>query len=236
MSNGTKKQESIILIIDDDATVRQQLSDCLSRRNYKVILASDQASGKNKMKKNDVDLVLMDVMLPDGDNMHFCEELKSIRDVPIIIITGVHVSDAEEIQGFSELADDFIRKPITSPGVLVSRIEAALRKNKPTITSNTLVSGRYTLDLSQNILDDGYKKYSLTLNECHLMSLLMRNTNIILAYDTIIDKMYDGFGSQDKSIIHASVCRLKKKIKSDKDSPIECIRGLGYKWNSTKAQ
>lgn len=239
MAGKTVQQGACILIIEDDRNMQQQLSRWLTTRNYKLITAEDQTQGREALEKNDVDLVLMDVELPDGDDIYFCSDLDAIKSVPIIIITGAHVQDDDEIAGFNALAHDCIRKPITNPKVLLARVEAALRNNKTKMHNNTIASGRFELDLKRSVLKTDTGQWPLTPSECKLMEILMINPDGVLEHVKLQEHLHDmASEARDNAAIHTCIHRLKQKILGGSNElwPIESIRGVGYKWNSVKAQ
>lgn len=180
----------------------------------------------------------MDIQLPDGDDMYYCTELKGIRDVSIIIISGAHVDNNAEVAGFNALADDFIRKPPRSPQIILARIEAALRKSTKKLPHSTITSGRFVLDRKRSVLKTDTDQWQLTPNEYKFVELLMSNPDAIVVYDKIIDYLYDLDSGSDKQAMYTTVSRLKRKMASGAKGsfPIESIKKVGYRWNSVKAQ
>lgn len=237
MAAKTVQQDACILIIEDDRNMQQQLSQWLTTRNYKLITAENQKQGREALEKNDIDLILMDVQLPDGDDMYYCTELKGIRDVPIIIVSGVHINDNDEIAGFNAYADDYIRKS-TSPQIILARIEAALRKKTMKLPNSTISSGRFELDRKRSVLKTDTDQWQLTPNEYKFVELLMSNPDVIVEHGKIEDYLYGLDSDSGTRAIHTNMSRLKRKMASGAKGsfPIESISGVGYRWNSVKAQ
>lgn len=238
MAAKTVQQDACILIIEDDRNMQQQLSQWLTTRNYRLIIAENQKQGREALEKNDIDLVLMDVQLPDGDDMYYCTELKGIRDVPIIIISGVHTDNNDEVAGFNAYADDYIRKSTTSPQIILARIEAALRKSTMKLPHSTIASGRFELDRKRGVLKTDTNQWKLTPIESKLVEILMINVDSIVTYDKLQERLYDLESDSGKEAIQTSMSRFRHKMMdgSNGSFPIESVKGVGYKWNSVKAQ
>lgn len=238
MAGKTVQQGACILIIEDDPNMQQQLSQWLTTRNYKLITAENQKQGREALEKNDVDLVLMDVQLPDGDDMYYCTELKGIRDVQIIIISGAHVDNNAEVAGFDALADDFIRKPPRSPQIVLARIEAALRKSTKKLPHSTITSGRFVLDRKRSVLKTDINQWKLTPIESKLVEILMINADSIVTYGKLQEYLYDLDSDSGKEAIQTNMSRFRHKMMDGFNGlfPIESIKGMGYQWNSVKAQ
>lgn len=198
----------------------------------------DQKQGQNALENNDVDLALMDVQLPDGDDMNFCKDLKHIKDVPVIIVSEAHDNDIDEIEGLLACADDYIRKSRLNEPILLARIEVALRKRTMKMRSDTISSGQFELDRNRGVLNTGTDQWDLTPIECKLVEKLMINADVIVPYDNLLWHLYDVDSPSDISALQTNMSRLKLKITggSKGSYPVESVRGVGYKWNSAKAQ
>ena len=181
-------------------------------------------------------MLVLDVSLPDGTGFEFCEKVRQSSKVPIIFLTA---SDEEVniIMGLDMGGDDYITKPFKL-GVLVSRINALLRRAKDFNVSDTELqaNGIRVLLLQGQVFKNG-QLLDLTAAEYKLLCLFMRNPNIVLTKEQILDKLWDCEGNYiDSSTLTVYMRRLRMKVEDDPGNPrmLLTIRGMGYKWNITE--
>lgn len=216
-----------ILVVDDESRMRKLIKDFLSKENYKVIEAQD---GKEALDifydRKDIDLIILDVMMPKVDGWEACREIREYSDVPIIMLTAKG-EEKDELQGFKLGVDEYISKPF-SPKVLVARVEAVLRRTNIIDLEAVEVGGIY-IDKTAHLVKIDEKLIDLSYKEFELLSYFIKNQGIALSREKILNNVwnYDYFG--DARTIDTHVKKLRSKLR-DKGKYIKTIWGLGYKF------
>ncbi|MBN2982280.1 response regulator transcription factor [Cohnella algarum] len=222
-----------ILIVEDDAKIRQLLKIYLEKEGYEILLAADGAEGMNLFEKLDPCFVIMDLMLPHKSGEELCQWIRSDMksDIPIIMLTA-KVDEADRIQGLQMGADDYITKPF-SPQEVVARVETVLRR-----TANRCSKISYkglTLKPLRGEVKFNGELIPLTMHEFKLLYFLMRHPNQILTREQILQELYP---NEERSVIDRTVdvhvSKLREKIESVEGAPrfIETIRGMGYRFDA----
>ena len=224
-----------ILIVEDDLAIQALLHDFIQEAGYEVTLASDGVEALSYFSERSFDLVLLDIMLPKIDGYGVCEVIRRKSNIPIVMLTAL---DAEEnqIKGLDLEADDYITKPFKL-GVLVSRVNALLRRAKDFSSADTQLesNGMKVLLLQGQAFKNG-KLLDLTAAEYKLLCLFMKNPNMVLTKEQILDKLWDCDGNYiDSSTLTVYMRRLRIKIEDNPSEPqmLLTVRGMGYKWSIT---
>lgn len=224
---------SSILLVEDDLTLIEGLEYAILKSGFQVEVARtvDEALSLNENQK--YDLLVLDLMLPDGTGFDICKKVRQSSMVPIIFLTA---SDEEVnvVKGLDMGGDDYITKPFKL-SELISRIKALLRRaNAFCEEVQELSSNGIKIEfLNNRVLKNG-RVLKLTAAEYRLLCLMMKNPNIVLKRVTILDKLWDGKGDFiDDNTLSVYIRRLRNKIEDDPDYPqmLLTVRGLGYKWN-----
>lgn len=216
-----------ILIVEDDFDIQELLQNYLETAGYKTIVASDGEIALTLFHNTDIDLLLLDLMLPKMDGYCVCEVIRRESDVPIIMLTALD-SERNQIKGFDLKIDDYITKPFSMP-ILLRKIEAVLRRTTRSSVSQKIIYRSLILDL------DGYKVYigdkavDLTQREFELLKTLLQNQGKVLTRQMLLNRVwsYDFYG--DERIVDTHIKNLRKKLEVDY---IETIRGVGYRIDS----
>ncbi len=213
-----------ILICDDEVLIRDVIKEYLIMNNYEVMEASNGIEAIEAVNNNNIDLVVMDIMMPKMDGYQAIKEIKKIKDVPFIVLSA-RSEEFDKLIGFDIGIDDYVTKPF-SPKELVARIKAVTKR-----TQNELVTYKYqTLILNDSAhevtIDD--KDVFLTPKEYDLLKYLFQNKNIALSRETILANVwgYDFFG--DERTVDTHVKTLRNNLGKYRDL-IKTIRGMGYK-------
>lgn len=212
-----------ILVVEDDLAIRDLIDINLTISGYDVLVAQDGEEGKNIFDKEDIDAVLLDVMLPKIDGFELIEHIKK-KDVPVIFITAKS-SVSDRVKGLKLGADDYIVKPFESIELL-ARIEAVARRyNK---SENIIKVNNIEIDLDRRIVKLDGEIIELTLKEFELLALFVKNKNIALSREQILDKVwgFDYIGETRTIDIHVQRLREKLKLKSN----IKTIFKVGYRF------
>ena len=198
-----------ILVVDDEAKIREVIREYAEFSGYEVTEAEDGMSALGLCKLNDYDLIIMDIMMPKLDGFSACKEIKKIKDIPVIMLSA-RGEEYDKLFGFELGIDDYVVKPF-SPKELMARINAILsRKNAATVT----VDGN---------------KVDLTPKEYDLLFYLVENKNIALSRDKLLSDIwgYDFFG--DDRTIDTHIKNLRNNLGPYRDY-IVTLRGVGYKF------
>lgn len=212
-----------ILVVEDDLAIRDLIDINLTISGYDVLVAQDGEEGKNIFDKENIDAVLLDVMLPKIDGFELIEHIKK-KDVPVIFITAKS-SVSDRVKGLKLGADDYIVKPFESIELL-ARIEAVARRyNK---SENIIRVNNIEIDLDRRIVKLDGEIIELTLKEFELLALFIKNKNIALSREQILDKVwgFDYIGETRTIDIHVQRLREKLKLKNN----IKTIFKVGYRF------
>ncbi|MGQ0604034.1 MAG: response regulator transcription factor [Anaerolineales bacterium] len=221
-----------VLLIEDEATVRDTLAMNLRAEKFDVVTASDGADGLRLARDEAPDLIILDLMLPELDGLSVCRMLRRDSDVPIIMLTA-RGTEMDRITGLETGADDYVVKPF-SLGELLARVRATLRRVRADNRSATtkLSANELSLDLLSRraYLNGGELK--LTHREFDLLAELMRNQGAVLSRDLLLNRVwgYDYVG--DSHTVDVHIRWLREKIEEDPSAPkrITTVRGVGYRF------
>jgi len=224
---------SKLLVVDDDPELRELTQAYLIKNGFIVNTVESSVGMDEFLATNDVDLLILDLMLPGEHGLAIAKRLKKKKDLPIIIVSA-QGEDIDRIVGLEIGADDYLPKPF-NPRELLARIRAVLRRSsgkieETEIESSRLVFNDYELDLNAHSLSRGGEKVSLTSGEFDLLALLAANPNRVLHRDTILDKLTGAERSPFDRSIDVRVTRLRGKLEFDPSKPelIKTIWGKGY--------
>jgi len=215
---------SNILLLEDDLSLI---------KGFELVVARTLKEADSLWMDGKYDLLVLDVSLPDGTGFEFCKKVRQVSKVPIIFLTAAD-EEINIIMGLDIGGDDYITKPFKL-GVLVSRVNALLRRAKDFSSADTQLesNGMKVLLLQGQAFKNG-KLLDLTAAEYKLLCLFMRNPNMVLTKEQILDKLWDCDGNYiDSSTLTVYMRRLRIKIEDNPSEPqmLLTVRGMGYKWN-----
>lgn len=220
-----------ILIVDDDIGLRELIAEHLSNNDYQVTSVSDGSAMRQTLQLQSIDLIILDLMLPEEDGLSLLRWLRE-NNGPLTIIVSAKGDEVDRIIGLEMGADDYLAKPF-SPRELLARIRAVLRRHSPESPPQkptTLSFGAFRLHLNNHALTYHDEEISLTAGEYNLLQVLLENPNKVLSRDHLIS-LLKGFDRSpyDRSI-DIRVTRLRRKIEPHPDKPIylRTIWGAGY--------
>ena len=224
---------SKILLLEDDLSLVNGLTFAFHKQGYELDVAQTIVGANTLWADGKYDLLVLDVSLPDGTGFEFCKKVRQVSKVPIIFLTA---SDEEMniIMGLDIGGDDYITKPFKL-GVLVSRINALLRRTKDfgSVGTELQSNGIKVLLLQGQAFKNG-DLLDLTATEYKLLCLFMKNPNMVLTKEQILDKLWDCEGNYiDSSTLTVYMRRLRMKIEDNPSEPqmLLTVRRMGYKWN-----
>jgi two-component system response regulator RegX3 len=223
---------SKILVVEDEAGMRDPLVYLLRSEGYEVIQAEDGEAAVSIFQKEGADLVLLDLMLPKLNGKDVCKAIRVTSDVPVIMLTAKD-TEIDKVIGFEIGADDYVTKPY-SKNELLARMKAVLRRNGgPRAAENgVLEAGPIRMDLERHSVFFNGEKVSMPLKEFELLELLLENRNRVLTRGQIIDRVWGANYFGDTKTLDVHIKRLRSKIEADPARPAHLltVRGLGYKY------
>jgi len=220
-----------ILVVEDDPAIAVGLEDDLSLEGYEVEIAKDGEAGANRAREGDVDLVLLDVMLPKKDGFEVCRELRRGGcKVPIIMLTA-KTHDAEKVLGLEVGADDYVTKPF-SPAELRARIKAVLRRTSND-TPDVYRFGEVEVDFVRFELRRAGDVVHVTPTELKLLSAFVRNRGRVLSRQQITDEVWGEGTAITPRVVDTHVANLRQKVESNPAEPefLAGVRGAGYRFD-----
>jgi DNA-binding response OmpR family regulator len=216
-----------ILVVEDDSTLRLVLRDNLQSEGYEVDVAADGASAVSRARAATPDLIVLDLTLPDHDGFEVLPILRSLGQIPIIVLTARTQRD-EKLKGLTLGADDYITKPF-DPEELFARIGAVLRRARPRVSRIRL--GAVTIDFPEKCASKGGRNIPLTHREFELLSYLADRRDVVVPRAELLRAVW---GYLDSDIVTRTVdfavARIRKKIEPDPHRPqfIRTAHGDGY--------
>ena len=220
-----------VLVVDDEQLIRKLVTDFLKKEGYITVEAED---GRKAMEiffaENDIDLIILDVMLPEYDGFTVCREIRRKSKVPIIMLTA-RGEEFDEIFGLDIGADEYIAKPF-SPNILIARVNAVLRRTIPEEKEFKEFNGM-TIDYNgHQVIIEGVI-IDLSPKEYELLIYLAENYGRALSREQILDKVwgYDYYG--DLRTVDTHINRLRIKLNSKSDL-VHTVRGYGYKFEEVR--
>lgn len=223
-------QMRTILVVDDEPKIRILLSDFLQKEGFHVI---ESMNGKHalevfKSKAEDIDLILLDIMIPGYDGWTVCREIRKTSDVPIIMLTA-RSEDFDEVHGFEIGADDYVKKPI-KPTALIARIQALFRRiDKKSVQTKRLTINNLEIDDRYHTVKVAEEEINLSPKEYNILWILMENQGQVVSRESLYRMVwgYDFYGGLRTVDTHIN--RLRSKL-GEKGESISTIRGFGYKF------
>ncbi|KPU27486.1 PhoB family transcriptional regulator [Caloranaerobacter sp. TR13] len=215
-----------ILIVEDEDRMRRLIGDYLKKEGYTVIEAENGKLALEKFINDNIDLVILDIMLPEYDGWTVMREIRKESNVPIIILTA-RSEESDELFGFELGADEYVTKPF-SPKVLVARVKALLRRSNTFSGEDMLKIGSLELDLDGHRVFNNGVEIKLTPKEYELLVYMVKNKGKALSRETILNGVwgYDYYG--DLRTVDTHIKRLRLKLKENSHI-IETVRGVGYR-------
>ncbi len=225
-----------IVVVDDDARIRDLLRRYLTQEGFEVLLAEDGKALNRLMTRETIDLIVLDLMLPGEDGLSICRRLRAGNDITPIIMLTAKVEDVDRIVGLEVGADDYLPKPF-NPRELLARIHAVLRRRPsqeapgaPSKDAQVVSFGQFEFDLSQRRLTKGGEPMALTTGEFSMLKALVRHPRQPLSRDKLAQlargREFEPF---DRSL-DVQVSRLRKMLEVDPSQPryIQTVWGVGY--------
>ena len=224
---------STILIVEDEPKISHLLRDYLQQAGYETRESLNYEQIQGWVAQEEINLILLDWMLPGIDGIEFARRLKTNKEtksIPIIMLTAKSQED-NKVMGLEAGADDYMTKPF-SPRELVARVKAVLRRKAPDLVNEPIESGHLFLNPSQHLLQSNKKTVTIGPTEFKLLHFLMKNPNIIFNRNQILDRVWGNKSEIDDSTVDVTIKRLRDCLNGTNDhNKIETVRGMGYRFN-----
>lgn len=217
-----------ILLVEDNETIIMGLKYSLEQENFEVDTAKNIVTAKSKIKKQEYDLYLLDIALPDGEGYEICKTIKEKENSPVIFLTAKD-EETDIVQGLDMGADDYVVKPFRTRE-LISRINSVLRRyQKNTSCENQIKCQNILIDNNTAKVYKNGKEVIFTSLEYKILLMLFNNKNILVTREQILDKIWDVAGNfVNDNTLTVYIKRIREKI-DDKDGKIiQTVRGIGY--------
>lgn len=224
--------QRVVCVVEDDAAIRRGLVDSLTFAGYRVLECADGASARRVLFTADLDLVLLDVVLPGLDGLAFLPELRAARPkLPVLLVTA-RGAEEDRVRGLKSGADDYVVKPF-SASELLARVEAVLRRSaERPLDVRALVLDGVVVDLERRLIERGGAASELTEREGELLAYLARNPGRVVARSELLERVWrlDPRGL-DTRTIDMTVARLREKLGDSAEAPrvVVTVRGGGYR-------
>lgn len=230
----TDTRQHRILLIEDEPGLAESVRYALEAEGFDVEVAATGTSGLEAARTLQPDLVLLDLMLPEMSGLDVCRQIRSLSDVPIVMLTAKD-SEADKVTGLELGADDYLTKPF-SMRELIARVRAHLRRATRSgvlaESNEVLRGGGIELDIDAHVTRVSGNEVELRPKEFVLLESLMRRKNRLAARHTLIDEVWGPSYFGDTKTLDVHIKRLREKLETDSSRPkhIVTVRGLGYKF------
>lgn len=218
----------LILIVEDEKRIQNIVSDYLKKDGYKIIIADDGIDALTVLKNNSIDLMILDIMMPNMDGYSVCKQAREISNLLIIMLTAKQ-EEGDKLRGYELGADDYVTKPF-SPNILMAKVRVLLKRTgHPESIVSTLQAGKITLNpMSREVLVEE-NTVDLTHTEYEMLLLFMRNPKQVFSRDQLLNRIwgYDFEGTSRTVDVH--VKNLRQKLGNEGCNIVTLIRS-GYKF------
>ena len=213
-----------LLLVDDNESILKGLTYSLEQEKFEVDVSKNVHNAKKNLDSNEYDLIILDIMLPDGNGFELCKYIKEQKDTPIIILTAKD-EEQDVVQGFNLGADDYVIKPFRTRE-LISRINNILRRyNKE---ASKLQTGNIVIDVDASRVYINNEEVVFTALEYRILLLLFYNMGKTVTRDNILDKIWDIAGNYvNDNTLTVYIKRIRAKL--GENDVIKTIKGIGYR-------
>jgi DNA-binding response OmpR family regulator len=220
-----------ILIVEDETSLREGLVDLIGGAGHQVDAVGDGLSAVTRGSEPDVDVVLLDLMLPGMNGLDVCRHLKEKRPELFILMLTARGSEDDKVNGLETGADDYITKPFGTRELL-ARLEAVGRRIESVPTDGTIEIGKMILDLGRLEMQRDGESTSLTPREVGILSCLFRHRGRAVSRAELLEKIWGAPGNLETRTVDMTISNLRQKIETDPACPevVVTIKGVGYAW------
>ena len=219
-----------VLVVEDERAISEPLAEHLVREGFDAQVTATIEDATAAFEASPPDLILLDVMLPDGDGRDLCRRIRASSDVPIIMLTA-RGEEIDRIVGLELGADDYVVKPF-SAGELVARMRAIMRRGRATARKGPIDVGPIHLDPASRTVTKAGEPVELAAKEFDLLHVLMANAGQVVRREEIMDEVWDPhwFGPTKTLDVHISWLRKKLEDRPSEPRFITTVRGVGFRF------
>lgn len=222
-----------ILVVDDEARIREVVQYALEQAGHRVSVAGDGEAALAAVAQHDIDLVVLDIMLPDADGLELCGRIRAARRATPILFLSARGAEIDRVVGLEVGGDDYLTKPF-SPRELVARVKAVLRRVEGTTddagaATAVLRAGAVVLDEARREVRCGAQPVQLTATEFDVLAALLRRPGIVLSRAQLVEQAYGGAVHVTERTVDTHVRRIRAKFRDHGVVPIQTVHGVGYK-------
>lgn len=223
-----------ILVVDDEKEIRDLITIYLKNEGYNVLQAEDGEEGLHIVVKEEVHLVVLDIMMPKIDGIHMCLKVREVKEMPIIMLSA-KTQDMDKILGLTTGADDYVAKPF-NPLELVARIKSQLRRYMKmngfvASNENEIEIGDMKINIATHEVFVASQEVKLTPREFSILQLLAVNAGIVFSTEQIYEKVWNEQSFQSDNTVMVHIRKIREKIEENPRKPhyIKTVWGVGYK-------
>lgn len=223
-----------ILVVDDEKEIRDLVGIYLTNEGYEVFKAFNGAEALNILEKQDIDLVILDVMMPNMDGMETCINIRKHKDMPIIMLSAKS-EDMDKIMGLTTGADDYVTKPF-NPLELLARIKSQLRRYKKQNTvrkksSDIIEIDDLVIDVNTHKIKVSDREVKLTPREFDILLLLAKNKGMVFSIEKIYETIWKEDFLESDNTVMVHIRKIREKLEENPRKPrfIKTVWGVGYK-------
>lgn len=221
-----------VLYVEDELFLGKIVRESLESRDFEVIMEGDGAKVLNLFKATKPDICVLDVMLPNKDGFTIADEIRELdEEVPIIFLTAKTQTE-DVVKGFSLGGNDYIRKPFSMEELIV-RIQHLLRNRQegvPRINGGTVTMGKYSFQVSRQVLNNGKEDRKLSFRESELLKLLYENRDKIIDRKDILNLLWGNDSFFNSRNLDVYITKIRSYLKEDPSLEIITIKGIGYRF------
>ena len=225
--------DPVVLVVDDEKSLRDFVRRNLEARHYKVLTASNGLEALAAFNNENIDLVILDLMMPHLDGLETTRRIRETSKTPIIILTALG-EESDKVQAFDMGADDYLTKPF-GVGELMGRIKAVLRRARwlePSSNEEQLVRGDIRVDMERHLVTVKDSPVDLTPTEFNLLVYLLKHAGRVLSHRVILQNVWGMEYGNEAEYLRVYIGRLRQKIESDALNPRHLFteHGMGYRF------
>lgn len=219
--------KGIVLVVEDDEKLCAANVRALRLRGFEVLAALNLAEAREKLAETEPDVILLDVMLPDGDGFDFCKEIQGKTQARVIFLTAK--TDVEDrVRGLKIGGDDYIVKPF-HPEEMLARVDAAMRRQRERISLKTIEKGNLTIDIVASRAFVSGKDLSLTPKEFDLLHLFVKNEDALMSAETLYKEVWGQDMAGDDRTLRPHISKLRDKLSAENCGyTVAMVYGKGY--------
>ena len=218
-----------VLVVDDEADIRELLRELLGRAGYDVVEAPNGSEALKVFYAQQPDFVILDVQMPILDGWETLGRIREVSDVPVLMLTA-RAEELDKVRGLQAGADDYLTKPFGRQELL-ARVSANLRRAGTRESVPELYAdGFVTIDFAQRAVFAGDDQVSLTPLEFRLLTAFVQNPNQVLSHEQLLELVWGDERAAERDQVKLYVGYLRRKLGTSGDEPIETVRGFGYRY------